>query len=62
MNMPDKTSKKKWDKENVLFVTTKLFASTDKDIRDYLEGKSRSTIIKLALREYMKNHPKEETE
>lgn len=54
--MPDYESKKKWDKENVLFVTVKLFANTDKDIREYLEGKPRSTIIKIALREYMEKH------
>ena len=54
--MPDYESKKKWDKENVLFVTVKLFANTDKDIREFLEGKPRSTIIKIALREYMEKH------
>ena len=54
--MPDYESKKKWDKENVLFVTVKLFANTDKDIREFLEGKPRSTIIKIALREYMERH------
>ena len=55
--MPDKEAKKRWDKENVLFVTTKLFASTDADIIAYLEGKPRATVIKAALREYMQNHP-----
>ena len=54
--MPDYASKKKWDKENVLFVTVKLFASTDADIREFLERKPRSTIIKIALREYMERH------
>lgn len=54
--MPDCNSKKKWDKENVLFVTTKLFANTDKDILDFLEGKPRATTIKAALREYIENH------
>lgn len=55
--MPDKESKKRWDKDNVLFVTTKLFASTDADIIAYLEGKPRATVIKAALREYMQRHP-----
>ena len=54
--MPDYESKKKWDKANVLFVTVKLFANTDADIREFLEGKPRSTIIKIALREYMEKH------
>ena len=48
--MPDYKSKKDWDKENVVFVTTKLFKSTDADILEYLDGKSRATEIKRALR------------
>lgn len=52
----DTEAKKRWDKENVLFVTTKLFAKTDADIIEFLEGKPRATTIKVALREYMENH------
>ena len=48
--MPDYESKKAWDKENVVFVTTKLFKSTDADILEYLDGKVRATEIKRALR------------
>ena len=58
--MPDKESKKKWDKENVVFVNTKFFKRTDADLLEFLDGKSRSTTIKIALREYMERH-KEET-
>lgn len=63
--MADCEAKKKWDKEYVLFVTTKLFRTVgektnDQDIIDYLEGKSRGTVIKAALREYMANHKEEE--
>ena len=62
MSMADSESKKKWDKDNVLFVTTKLFKEykgdrNDQDIIDFLDGKQRSTVIKLALREYIANHP-----
>ena len=59
--MPDCDAKKKWDKENVLFITTKLFLTKaeDKQIADYLSDKPRSTVIKAALREYMANHPNE---
>lgn len=62
--MADSESKKKWDKDNVLFVTTKLFKEykgdrNDQDIIDFLDGKQRSTVIKLALREYIANHPNE---
>ena len=48
--MPDYESKKAWDKENVVFVTTKLFKSTDADILEFLDGKVRATEIKRALR------------
>lgn len=58
--MPDYESKKKWDKENVVFVTTKLFKSTDADILDFLEGKSRAAEIKKALRYYMAHRGGEE--
>ena len=54
--MPDSDAKKKWDKENLLFVTTKLFPNSDKDIIEFLEGKPRATMIKIALREYIENH------
>ena len=60
--MPDGEWTKQWDKKNVLFVTTKLFrqvgdSQNDQDIIDYLNEKPRSTIIKIALREYIANHP-----
>lgn len=58
--MPDSEAKKKWDKKNVVFVTTKFFRATEKDLLEYLEGKQKSTTMKKALREYMKNHPDEE--
>lgn len=59
--MGDAESKKRWDKQNVLFVTTKLFravgeSNNDQDIIDFLNGKQRATVIKQALREYMENH------
>ena len=57
--MPDCNAKKEWDKNNVLFVTTKLFQNTDADIIQFLDGKPRATTIKLALREYMENHKDE---
>lgn len=46
----DSEAKKKWDKENVLFVTTKMFKTTDADILQFLEGKTRAEQIKKALR------------
>lgn len=57
--MPDCDAKKKWDKENVLFVTTKLFATTDADIIEFLKDKPRATTIKKALRLLIETESKE---
>ncbi len=48
-----------WDKENTVMTTVKLQKNTDADILRFLEGKQKQTVIKLALREYMKNHEEE---
>ena len=50
--------KVKWDKDNTTMVSVKLQNRTDSDILQYLDGESRQTIIKAALREYMERHPK----
>lgn len=57
--MYESEAKRKWQKENTVFVGTKLQKSTDKDIIEFLSNKSKQTIVKKALREYMKNHPEE---
>ena len=64
MNMADSEAKKKWDKENMVFVAFKLFRAigekqNDQALIDYLDGKVKGDVIKKALREYMKNHPEE---
>lgn len=64
MAMPDSEAKKKWDKENMVFVAFKLFRANEKkrndqDIIDFFEGKVKGEIIKAALREYIANHPQE---
>ena len=56
-----KKRKAAWDKENTVMTAIKLQRNTDADILQFLEGKQKQTVIKLALREYMENH-KEETE
>ena len=61
MKMSDSEAKKKWVKENTVMVSFKLFKAigqnqNDQDILDYFEGKTRSEIIKAALREYIQNH------
>lgn len=50
---------KAWQKENTVVITMRLQKSTDADLLAYLEGKSKQTVIKLALRDYIKNHPNE---
>ena len=59
--MPDSNYKKQWDKDNVLFVSFKLFKATgkrenDQEIIDFLSDKVKATVIKTALREYIANH------
>lgn len=62
--MPDCESKKRWDKANVIFVTTKLFRKPDADIIAYIDEKMkqgipRGTLVKQALR-FMANAEKQE--
>ena len=42
-------------------LTIKFMHKSDADILGFLEGKSKATVIKAAIREYMENH-KEGTE
>lgn len=51
--MYESEAKRKWQKENTVMIPVKLQKSTDADILAYLEGKSKQTIIKIALREHM---------
>ena len=60
----DTEAKKKWDKDNMVFVGFKLFREVngkrnDQEIIDFLEGKVRGEVIKAALREYINNHMEE---
>ena len=48
--------RKEWLKENTVFIGLRLQKSTDADILSYLEDKPKQTVIKAALKEYMKNH------
>jgi len=59
--MYESEAKRKWQKENTVFIGVKLQKSTDADILAFLQDKPNQTTIKLALREYMKNHKEEET-
>lgn len=49
--------KLEWDKQNTVMQSVKLNRNTDADILEYLADKSKQTIIKAAIREYMSNHP-----
>ena len=59
MEMYESEKKRKWQKENTVFIGVKLQKSTDADILKFLNGKQNQTTIKLALREYMENHKDE---
>ena len=49
-------ARKQWDKDNTVFIGIKLQRSTDADIIAFLDGKTKQTIIKEALREYIAAH------
>lgn len=51
----------KWQKKATVMMAIRLQRSTDADIIEYLEGQSKQTVIKKALREYIANHPHENT-
>ena len=52
-------TKAEWDKKNTVMTSVKLQYTTDADILQFLEGKQKQTVIKLALREYIANHKEE---
>lgn len=59
-------SQMKWDKENTLIFSVKFFRRTEQDLIDFMDSKvdkekgiGRGTVLKIALREYMQNHPEE---
>lgn len=57
-HMPDSEAKKKWAKENMLLIGLKLHRKHDSDIIEFLtdHNHEKQTIIKEALREYIKNY------
>lgn len=56
--MADSEAKKRWMKENTTQATVKLNHNTDADIIEYFGAKIPASTIKIALREFIKNHPK----
>lgn len=57
--MPESEAKTRWMRENSTNLTIKFMHKSDADILAFLEGKTKATIIKEAIREYMANHPNE---
>jgi hypothetical protein len=53
-------ARKKWVKENTVFIGVKLQKSTDADILQFLEGKQNQTEIKRALRLLIETERKEQ--
>lgn len=58
--MPESEAKTRWMRENSTNLTIKFMHKSDADILAFLEGKTKATIIKEAIREYMANHKEEE--
>ena len=56
--MKDSPKKAAWMKENTSVSTIRINHNTDKDIIDYFGTKIPASVIKTALREYIKNNPK----
>jgi predicted DNA-binding protein len=54
--MPESEAKTRWMRENSTNLTIKFMHKSDADILAFLEGKTKATIIKEAIREYMENH------
>ena len=61
MKMPDSEAKKKWMKENLWLVGVRFHRKHDADIIEFLEskGEDKQKYIKIAVREYIENHPEE---
>lgn len=55
--MPDSEAKKKWIKENTTTVTVKFNHNTEPDLLEFLKDRPIATTLKIALREYIANHP-----
>lgn len=51
----DSEAKRRWIKENTVFIGLKLNKRTDSDILTYLQGKQNQTEIKRILKEYIAN-------
>ena len=58
--MPDSPKKAAWMRENTTQATIRINHNTDRDILEYFGEKISATTIKAVLRQYMKEHPKEE--
>lgn len=65
MDMPIESKKQSQAKQNWMKENSKMFAirvmkNTEQDLWEFLQkAETPSAIIKLALREYMENHPEE---
>lgn len=56
-------AKQDWNKKNSKIFGVRVMKNTEPDLFNFLqEQEAPATTIKLALREYMKNHPEQGTE
>lgn len=51
----DSEAKRRWTKENTVFIGLQLNKNTDSDILTYLDGRPKQTEIKRILKEYIAN-------
>ena len=61
MKVAESEAKKKWNRDNMLLIGLKLHRRNDDDIIEFLtqKDKEKQKYIKIAIREYMANHPDE---
>lgn len=58
--MAERESVRRWKKENTRNLTVTINRNTDKDLFEYLEGKTIGETVKKALRLLMENENKQE--
>ena len=51
--MPETEARKKWTKENTVFIGLKLQKTTDREILEFLEGRQNQTEFKKAMYYYI---------
>ena len=56
--MFDSEAKRNWMKQNTVQATIKINKNQDAELLEYFGGKVTATDIRIALKEYIQNHPR----